>query len=489
MRQLVSPVFFYALAAKKVKIWRIVQIVLFCYNETMILQGGESMKSSRRLLAFLLVLLLLAAPAAAFADEPPYSVTLHIGTGSILVRARTDSFENNIYLCLSDLSAALSSTDKQFRIDYASNPTDGEYFVITSGQPAALPSGAQEGAGPFVDTLWPSRNRLFMDGRELKYYTHRSGNVLYMSLIDIQLLFDLTIERNIDGSLRVYPDRPFAPSIDALESEGFFDAFNAVVLGDAHTGEILYSWQPDRSFPIASLSKLMGYLLIAEAVNAGQIRLNDPVPISEKAEALSLSPDGQVKLHAGATVPLTELLDAMLLASSNESALALAEYLSGSEDAFVADMNARAFSLGLYSAVFRSPHGLPVYTQSSVPAKRQNTMSALEYFRLCAYLLANYPALTTRTSQQFVKLPTLEYTTANSNPMVFNMSGVNGLKTGNTTRAGYCLAASLPLSVGGQTHTILLVVLGAETAQMRNQASHILLRSAQRYYTDHGFAG
>ena len=446
------------------------------------------MKPTRRLLALLLVLLLLAAPAAAFADEPPYSLTLHVGTGSILVRARTDSFENNVYLCLSDLSAALSSTDRQFRIDYASSPADGEFFVITTGQPAALPSGAQEGTSPFVDSLWPSRNRLFMDGRELKYYTHRSGNVLYMSLLDIQLLFDLTIECNADGSLRLYPERSFAPDIDTLESEGFFDAFNAVVLGDADTGELLYSWQADRSYPIASLSKLMGYLLIAEAVNAGAVRLDDAVPISEKAEALSLSPDGQVELHAGTTVPLSELLDAMLLASSNESALALAEYVSGSEEAFVAAMNARALSLGLRSAVFRSPHGLPVYTADSVPAKRQNTMSALEYFRLCAYLLKTYPALTVRTAQQFVKLPSLEYTAANSNPMVFNMPGVNGLKTGNTTRAGFCLAASLPLSARGETHTVLLVVLGAETAAMRNQASHILLRYAQRFYTEHGFA-
>ncbi len=446
------------------------------------------MRLPRRLLALLLCLLLLTAPILAFADEPPYSVTLHIGTGSILVRARTDSFENNVYLCLSDLSAALSSTDKQFRIDYASNPTDGEFFVITSGQPAALPSGAQEGTSPIVDTLWPWRNRLFMDGRELKYYTHRSGNVLYMNLTDIQLLFDLTIERCVDGSLRLYPDRPFTPDIAQLELEGFFDAINAVVLGDVNTGELLYSWQAERSYPIASLSKLMSYLLIAEAVNTGRIHLNDSVLISDKAEALSLSPDGQVELHAGTSVPLSELLDAMLLASSNEAALALAEHMAGSGEAFVAAMNHRALELGLRSAVFRSPHGLPVYTASSIPAKLQNTMTAADLFRLGAFLLTSYPALTARTSQQFVKLPSLDFTTANSNPMVFNMPGVNGLKTGNTTRAGYCLAASLPLSAGGETHTVLLVLLGAETATMRNQAAHILLRHAQRYYAEHGFS-
>lgn len=444
------------------------------------------MKTLRRLLAVFLCLFLLATPLA-YADEPPYSVMVHVGTGSIPVRARMDGFENNVFLCLPDLSAALSSTSKQFRIDFASNPTDGDHFIITSGQPASGPSAAQEGTAPVVDALFPWRNRLFKDGVELKYYTHRSGNILYMSLTDIQLLFDLTIECNIDGSLRIYPERPFAPDIYALEQEGFFDAFNSIILGDADKGEYLYTWQDGRSVPIASLSKLMSYLLIAEAVNSGRVQLYDTVPISEKAAALSRSPDGQVELQAGMGVPLTELLDAMLLASSNESALALAEYLAGSEEAFVAAMNRRALELGLRSACFHSPHGLPVYTPSSVPAKLQNTMTASDLFRLSSYLLKNYPALTARTSQRFAALPTLDYITANSNPTVFNLPGVNGLKTGNTNRAGYCLVSSLPLTVDGETHTILLIVLGAETAMMRNQASEILLRYARQYYLSRGF--
>lgn len=447
------------------------------------------MKIPRRLLAALLCLLLLGAPCAAFADEPPYSVMLHVGTGSIPVRARSDGFENNVYLCLSDLSAALSGTDKQFRIDFASNPTDGDHFIITSGQPASGPTAATEGLTEFIDTLYPWRNRLFMDGRELKYYTHRSGNVLYMSLTDIQLLFDLTIERNADGSLRLYPERRFEPDLSELAQQGFFDATNAILLGDADTGEILFSRESGRSFPIASLSKLMSYLLIAEAVNAGRVRLSDPVPISERVEALSLSPDGQVEMHAGDTVPLTELLDAMLVASSNEAALALAEYVAGSEAAFVAAMNRRAGELGLTSANFHSPHGLPVYTADGVPAKLQNTMTADDLFRLLSYLLNSYPALTERTSRQFQTLPTLEFTTANSNPMVFNMPGVNGLKTGNTNRAGYCLASSLPVTLGSETHTVLLIVLGAESAALRNQVSHILLRHALQHYLARGFAG
>lgn len=447
------------------------------------------MKTIRRhVAAFLCILLLLALSAAACADDAPFTVTVQLGTGSYFIRAYADSFDNNLYLSLSDLSAALSSTAKQFRVDYLSDAQDGDRFYLTSGQSAAAPSLAREGASPSVSALYPVRNRLYLDGRELKYYTHRAGNELFMSLTDIQLMLDVTMERGADGSLRLYPERPFAPEPGALAADGFFDSCSAILLGDLSTGEVLYSRNGRDVFPIASLSKLMAYLVIAEAINAEDVSLTAPVPISDKAEALSLSVNGMIPLHAGTSVPLTELLDAMLIASSNESALALAEYFGGDEAAFVETMNRRARELGLNDAVFLSPHGLPVYSDSAVPAKLQNSMSAASLFSLIRCLLDTYPALTERTLRQYVTLPTLDYITANSNPMVFNLPGTTGLKTGNTTRAGYCLATTLPVSVGMETHTVACIVLGAETAAMRNQITQILLLYAQRYYAQNGFS-
>lgn len=434
----------------------------------------------RRFIAlFLSLLLVLAAPAAACAEEPPFALPVQVGTGSILVRARLDGYDNNLYLSLSDLSAALSGTEKQFFFALTRSESDGEIFHVITGQPAAAPTAAVEGSPRRIDTLYPVRNRLFLDGRECRYYTCRSGNELYMSLTDIQLLLDLSISLEPDGSLRLNPAQRFCPSPQELEAGGFFEAVSAVLLADAATGEILYARGSERSLPIGSLSKLMAYLLIAEDVNAGRFGLNDAVPISEKAAELSQLPDAQIEFEAGQTVPFTELLDGMLLASSNESALALAEYCEGSEGAFVARMNRRAAQLELTSAVFRSVHGLPVYTGSAVPAKLQNCMSADDLFTLSRYLLETYPALVTRTSRQYAKLPSLDYVTANSNPLVFNLPGVNGLKTGNTTRAGYCLSASLPLSLFGERHTLLAVVLGAETPALRNQTAQLLLRWGQ----------
>ena len=103
------------------------------------------------------------------------------------------------------------------------------------------------------------------------------------------------------------------------------------------------------------------------------------------------------------------------------------------------------------------------------------------------YILQNFPQITDITAQLFDRMPTLDYTTANSNPLVFNLPGVNGLKTGSTNRAGYCLVASMPVTSGGETHTIVLALFGSEAADVRGQAAEILLRTAADYYGQLGF--
>ena len=119
---------------------------------------------------------------------------------------------------------------------------------------------------------------------------------------------------------------------------------------------------------------------IREAIDAGEIRYSDQVRISERAETISKSPDGIVPMEAGNYVPLRELLDATLIASSNEAAVALAEHLCGSEEAFVERMNVKARELELYSAEMYNCNGLPSYSGGNVPFKRQNRMSAGDLF-------------------------------------------------------------------------------------------------------------
>lgn len=449
------------------------------------------MKLFRRLLPLLLcAALLLSLGGVAYAEKTgAFALDLTVeGKGAARVRAFHADYEGNLYLSLRDFSAALNGTEAQFSLEYTYSAADGERFLLTTGQPARSAAGTDYSSSHEPIGLLLQRNRLYVDGHETRYYTYRPNEQdLYMSLTDLQLVLNLTITLEENG-LHVYPQQPFSPDPEQLEREGFFDSVNAVFLADADNGSILFSHAGTRAFPIASLSKLMTYLLLSEKLASGEIRADAAVPISEKAAALSRSADGAVKLTAGKPVPLQELVQAMMLSSSNEAALALAEYAAGSEEAFVERMNQRAVELGLAGARFYSPHGLPVYSGDSVPAKRQNCMSAADLFTLSRYLLDFFPEITEITSQQYANMPSLSFTTANSNPLVFNMPGVTGLKTGSTNRAGYCVVVTLPVTYQEETHTLVLVLLGAETPTVRGQAAELLLRWAQAKIASDGFS-
>ena len=440
----------------------------------------------RKLFCVLLSLFIFCSSAGIkVSADGPYKLPVHVEQGkTAFVRAMDGSYLGNIFISLTDLSTALSGTEKQFRFERIVSSTDGEYFTVTRNQTSVLPSDSENiPERPQTSTLNPYRNRLLVDGSERRYYTHnpKTGD-LYMSLTDVQLMLDLTAERR-GSELVLKLSEPFLPDIHQLEQDGYFSMMNSVVLGDADTGELLFSYNRNTALPVASLSKLMSYLLIREAVAQGKASLTDTVYISDAAEAISLSGDGMIVLQSGTSAPFSELLEGMLIASSNECAVALAEHIYGSEAAFTAQMNSRASELGFSSAKMYNCSGLPSYSDDPIPVKRQNTMSAYHLFQLSGMILRNYPEIQEITAKQLSHMPSLnDYWTANSNPLVFNMEGVTGLKTGSTNRAGYCLVATLPIETEGENHMIVLVLLGAETAEIRGQAAEILLRYARNSF-------
>ena len=438
----------------------------------------------KRIVLWILVLLLIVAlcPVSAFADNGPYTLRTEIeGKDPQLIRAYDALYAGNIYLSLTDLAAALNGTEKQFRFERIVSSTDGEYFAVTRAQAAALSSGASE-ERPYsgTDVLNPYRNRILFDGNEHKSYTHHHGNGdLYMSLTDVQLMLDLTAELPDSGRLVLQLDRPFLPDISQLKEDGYFEMMNSVYLGDAATGKSLFYYDSRETMPVASISKLLSYVVLREALDSGEIRETDTVRISENVQRLSFSADGIIRMLAGQAIPFRELLEGMLISSSNECALALAEHLCGSEEAFVQRMNTKAQELGLRSAEMFNCHGLPSYSEGNVPVKHQNRMSASDLFKLTCLILERYPDITEITSRQYLKMPSLDnYQSANSNPLLFNMEGVTGMKTGSTNRAGYCLVATMPVQAEDGEHVIVLVILGAESADVRGQAAEILLRYA-----------
>lgn len=423
-----------------------------------------------------LALCLTAVPFAAAVDYQlieEIDVPVKISGNTYQVHAFNASYEGNLYLSMRDIAQALNGTNKQFGFEFMSTSGDGESFYITTGVSYSAPGETASATGsdgePFSLSL--ARNRLFVNGSERRYFSYRYGSPenLYMNLTDIQLILDIAAKVNGD-LISLYPSRSFSVTVKTLDRAGYFDVIGSVLLGSSSTGKISYSSNADTSLPVASTSKLMTYLIIEEAIAAGTISRSDSVAISANALKLSQGEDALISMEGISSVPLTELETGMLVASSNECALALAEHVAGSEAAFVKLMNARAKELGLEQSLFYNCSGLPVYSSGLFRVKQQNRMSADDLFALTCYILENFPGITDITSQVYARLETLNYTTANSNPMVFNV-GATGLKTGSTKASGQCLVAC---SADGT----VVIVLGAEDGAVRGRAAELLFRSA-----------
>ena len=440
----------------------------------------------KRMMALFMVFMLCSTllPLQAGADGEAYAMQITVNGEQKAVRAYNDSYEGNLYLSLTDLAAAFSSTEKRFRFERIVSSTDGEYFAVSTGQTPVLGSGAGGATGnaaPVVLNL--ARNRLIVDGGDRKYYTYNPQNGdLFMSVTDVQLMLDMTFEKS-GAAWIAKPNQHFIPDVRTLRDAGYFDNISSVYLADAESGEALFLLNGYNELPVASLTKLLSYYILREGIDAGEIKSSDMVRISDHAYSVSRTQDGIVPMEADTYVPFRELMDAMLVASSNESAIALAEHLCGSEEAFVERMNARARELGLYSARMYNSNGLPSYAGGNTPFTRQNRMSAADRVLLTQLILQRYPDITEITSTTLAHMPSLnDYWTANSNPLVYNMTGITGLKTGSTDRAGYCLVATMPVQKNGETHNVVLVLLGAETAAVRGQAAEILMRYARAQY-------
>ncbi len=434
----------------------------------------------KKLLSCLAVLSLFvgmipAARAADYAQADDLPLKLQVGDRVTEAAAFNASYDYNTYVSLRSVAEALNGTAKQFSFRAEYTTGDGQYFSIRTGE-SYTPLPRNQELKNEEEKLWLglARNRLFVDGAEKKYYTYLYGEPkdLFISLTDLMLLFDIGAEFTASDAVRLYPEKTFAADLESLKKEGYFDTVNSVLVGNAETGMIRFSVNQGRAFPIASTSKLMTYLLVAEAIDRGALHFSDEVLISPAAEKVSASEDGIIEMHSGDRVPVSQLLDAMLLASSNESAVALAEAVSGTEAEFVKAMNAKAEELHMHSARFFNSNGLPKIRAGTIPAKQQNYMSSKDMFTLVCQILKEHPEITDITAKQYATMEALDYTTANSNPLVFNMSGrVTGLKTGNTKAAGQCLVAC---DSAGQ----IVIVLGAEDAASRGRIAEILFRCA-----------
>ena len=238
------------------------------------------------------------------------------------------------------------------------------------------------------------------------------------------------------------------------------DNIKGALLGDLETGEILYEYNINQQLAIASISKLMTYTLMMDKVLAGEISLDDDVVISGHAAATEGSNFG---ILSGETIKLSTLVNGMLVVSGNDCATAIAEYVGKTEDNFVSMMNSKASELGLLSASFVNPHGLPINDEET----GQNHMSVADLYKLSRHVLSTYPEILEITKQPELIVAERNFRKTATNPILGIVEGADGLKTGYTDKAGICLVSTMPVKGKGQDFRLIGIILGAQTHEDR----------------------
>lgn len=238
----------------------------------------------------------------------------------------------------------------------------------------------------------------------------------------------------------------------------------AAILVDEDSGTVLYEKNADARRPIASITKVMTLLLTFEALEAGKISLDDFVPVSEHAYHMGGS---QIWLEPGEEMTLNDMLKAICISSANDAAVAVAEYVGGSEPAFAEMMNARAAELGMTNTHFVNACGLdePEHLSTARDVAAMSREMLLHHTEVRDYCSIWMDTLRGGATQL-----------VNTNKLLKSYSGTTGLKTGTTGKAGVCISASAERD----GLRLIAVVLGAASGKERFQAASTLL--------DYGFS-
>lgn len=203
----------------------------------------------------------------------------------------------------------------------------------------------------------------------------------------------------------------------------------SAVLMEAHSGRILYAKEPDKELPMASVTKLMTLLLATEAVETGKVKLSDKVTVSENAWGMGGS---QIYLEPGEEMSMEEMLISVAVGSANDASVAVAEHISGSEEAFIDMMNERAKQLGLKHTHFVNPTGLPA--EGHFTSARDMAIIMRECLKSTLFRKVS--------SIYEYDLRGGEFKLWNTNKLLKWYPGVDSGKTGWTNDAKYCLASS-----------------------------------------------
>jgi len=238
-------------------------------------------------------------------------------------------------------------------------------------------------------------------------------------------------------------------------SKQFAKKAKAAILIAVGQNKVLFSKNPDQEHDVASLTKLMTLLIVIEKINAGIIKWNDWVEISSSAANTKGS---IININTGDQLTVEDLFKGILIKSGNDASIAMAEFISGSVSEFVVEMNKKAKKLGLQHTHFVNPHGMSV---------RNHYSSAADLATIALQLINNEVILkNSRSKYEYIfNKKNWKKRIDNSNPLLEVIPEIDGLKTGATNTARYCIA----VTASKENKRLLLILIGEPNRNERNQ--------------------
>ena len=258
---------------------------------------------------------------------------------------------------------------------------------------------------------------------------------------------------------------------EAVETELIPGAVSGVLM-EANTGKIVFQKEADKEVAVASMTKMVAQILILDAIRNGDISWNQMVTVSQSAADMGGS---QIYLSVGEKISIRDLFKGISMASANDATVQMAEVIAGSEDSFVKLMNEKVKEMGLKHTVFKNCTGLDEDGHYS---------SAYDMAMIARELVTNYPEILEFSSvyEDYLREDTEnKFWLVNTNKLVRFYEGADGLKTGHTDAAKYCLAATAKKD----DLRFIAVVLGEENSNVRNQEVMNLLDYGFSHYQIH----
>lgn len=274
------------------------------------------------------------------------------------------------------------------------------------------------------------------------------------------------------------------PNISYGENTNVDKFSKSSILIDQDTARVLYEKNPDEKRPLASLSKMMTFLIAIEAIKNKEVNPQDIIIVDKDIAKVRGS---SYKLKEGEKVPLIELMKGLMIVSGNDAAVAISKHIGKSEEKFVKRMNKRAKEIGMTNTSFVNCNGLPIYSLSN-PKKppKENISTARDIAKLGKYMMDNYEKeVTAITDMQTYTYSKRGFCKNNTNGLLSIIPDVDGIKTGYTGNAGYCLAFSMKINEDTKNieNRLIGVSLGANHKNKRMQACLAMLKYGKENFT------